>query len=141
MSQTTENNSQGSAYQWFALLAIVIGTFAAVLNSSLLNVALPKLVTVMNSTTQTMQWVLTGYMLASAVVIPFSGFLGDKFGYKTIFVVALTGFTGGSLLSGLAWNDTSLIMFRIVQGLLGGLIMPLGMTIIYTIIPRHKIGT
>jgi EmrB/QacA subfamily drug resistance transporter len=140
VSQAKENSSQVGSEQWLALAAIIIGTFVAVLNSSLLNVALPKLVTVFGSTTDTMQWVLTGYMLASAVVIPLSGYLGDKFGYKKILLLSITGFTAGCFLCGLAWSDTSMIAFRILTGLAGGLIMPVGMSIIYMIIPRDKIG-
>ncbi|MGD8192178.1 DHA2 family efflux MFS transporter permease subunit [Brevibacillus ginsengisoli] len=140
MSQANEHSQHGESYKWFALVAIVIGTFAAVLNSSLLNVALPSLVSVFGSTTQTMQWVLTGYMLASAVVIPMSGFLGDRFGYKKILIISLAGFTAGSLLCGFAWSEESIIAFRVIQGIAGGLIMPIGMSMIYMIIPRQQIG-
>ncbi|MFM1652946.1 DHA2 family efflux MFS transporter permease subunit [Brevibacillus sp. B_LB10_24] len=142
MTRELESDASGSgSSKWLSLLAIVLGTFAAVLNSSLLNVALPKITTVLNSTTDVTQWILTGYMLASAVAIPFSGFLGDKFGYKTIFTISLAGFTVGSLLCGIAWSDITLIFFRIVQGIGGGLIMPLGMTIIYSVFPRSQMGT
>ncbi|MCZ8512704.1 DHA2 family efflux MFS transporter permease subunit [Paenibacillus filicis] len=124
-----------------ALIAIVMGTFVAVLNSSLMNVALPQFVTVFGSTVATIQWVITGYMLASAVVIPLSGFLGDTLGAKNLFVLSVAGFTVGSILCGLAWSDSSLILFRIVTGLAGGFIMPIGMSIIYSTFPREKVGT
>nr|WP_239565534.1 DHA2 family efflux MFS transporter permease subunit [Brevibacillus fulvus] len=122
------------------MIAIVLGTFVTVLNNSFINVALPKLVNIFGSTTQDMQWVLTGYMLASAVVIPMSGTIGDKFGYKKTFVIALSFFTIMSLLCGLAWGTSSLIAFRIFQGVSGGFIMPVGMSMIYMIMPREKIG-
>ncbi|UJF34186.1 DHA2 family efflux MFS transporter permease subunit [Paenibacillus hexagrammi] len=125
---------------WVALTAIILGTFVSVLNNSLLNVALPKLVNVFGSTTQDIQWVLTGYMLASAVVVPMSGYMADRFGAKRIFVLALTGFTLGSLLCGFAWSASSLIAFRIIQGIFGGFIGPICMTIVYSIVPRSKIG-
>lgn len=137
---STEQEEHSASYKWFALIAIVLGAFVAVLNNSLINVALPKLVSVFGSSMDTIQWVLTGYMLASAVVIPLSGYLGDKFGYKITFLASLSGFTIGSVLCGLAWNDTSLIFFRLVQGLSGGLIMPLSMAIIYSIMPREQVG-
>lgn len=140
MPQTNDQSNHSESYKWFALVAIVIGTFAAVLNASLLNVALPNMVSVFGSTTQTMQWVLTGYMLSSAVVIPMSGFLGDRFGYKKVLLLSLAGFTVGSLFCGLAWSEGSIIAFRIIQGVAGGLIMPIGMSMIYMIIPRHQIG-
>ncbi|MET3289406.1 UNVERIFIED_CONTAM: EmrB/QacA subfamily drug resistance transporter [Brevibacillus sp. OAP136] len=125
---------------WLVLIAIILGTFVAVLNNSLINVALPQLVNVFGSDTQTIQWVLTGYMLSSAVVIPMSGFLGGRFGNKFMFVGSLIAFMIGSLLCGLAWSDSSLIFFRVLQGLGGGLIMPIGMTFIYASVPREKIG-
>ncbi|MFY0542940.1 DHA2 family efflux MFS transporter permease subunit [Brevibacillus sp. H7] len=125
---------------WITLIAIILGTFVAVLNNSLINIALPTLVNVFGSTTQTIQWVLTGFMLASAVVIPMSGALGDKFGYKKVYLTTLIAFTITSGLCGLAWSDSSLIAFRIVQGVSGGMIMPIGMAMIYMIIPREKIG-
>ncbi len=143
MSQSTgkpaENTKESTAYQWFALGAILLGTFIAVLDNSLMNVALPKLISIFGSTTKDIEWVVTGYMLASAVVVPMSGFLADRFGYKTTFLFTVTAFTIGSLLCGLAWSDTSLIVFRVIQGLGGGFIMPLGMAMIYQIVPREKI--
>ncbi|CAM5795449.1 MULTISPECIES: DHA2 family efflux MFS transporter permease subunit [Brevibacillus] len=136
----TQQKDGGSGGMWITLLAILMGTFVAILNNSLINVALPTLVNVFGSTTDTIQWVLTGYMLANAVVIPMSGSLGDKFGYKRVFLISLIAFTASSVLCAMAWSDTSMIAFRIIQGLSGGLIMPIGMSMIYMIVPREKIG-
>ncbi|WP_231570999.1 MFS transporter [Gordoniibacillus kamchatkensis] len=133
-------SEEAASINWVALAAIVLGTFVSVLNNSLLNVALPNLVNVFGSTTQTIQWVLTGYMLASAVVVPMSGYMADRFGAKRVFVITLIGFTLGSFLCGLAWSDTSLILLRILQGLFGGFIGPICMTVVYAIVPRQKIG-
>ncbi|KQL48370.1 MFS transporter [Brevibacillus choshinensis] len=130
----------GSGGMWFSLLAILSGTFVAILNNSLINVALPAMVNIFGSTTDTMQWVLTGYMLANAVMIPMSGSLSAKFGAKKVFVISLSSFTIASVLCALAWSDTTLIAFRVVQGLSGGMIMPIGMSMIYMIVPREKIG-
>ncbi|AEI46205.1 DHA2 family efflux MFS transporter permease subunit [Paenibacillus mucilaginosus] len=143
MSDTPASNTEqpaASSGMWFALIAIVMGTFVSVLNSSLMNVALNKFVAVFGSSVSTVQWVITGYMLASAMVIPMSGFLGARFGAKNIFVFSVAGFTIGSVLCGLAWSDSSLIFFRIIQGFAGGFIMPVGMTIIYMTFPREKTG-
>ncbi|WP_027415563.1 DHA2 family efflux MFS transporter permease subunit [Aneurinibacillus terranovensis] len=134
-------SADSMASRWFALIAIILGAFVAILNNSLINVAIPKLMNVFGSTTDRIQWVLTGYMLASGVIIPISGFMGDRLGYKKFFIVALSVFTLGSLLCALAWSDTVLIVFRIIQGLGGGVIMPLSMAIIYKIMPREQIGT
>jgi EmrB/QacA subfamily drug resistance transporter len=143
MTDATElpTNSKSDSGMWLGLIAIVLGTFVSVLNSSLMNVALPKFVAVFGSDVATMQWVLTGYMLAAAVVIPMSGFLGARFGNKNVFIYSVAGFTIGSVLCGLAWSDFTLILFRIIQGVAGGFIMPIGMAIIYTTFPREKVGT
>ncbi|TBL76574.1 DHA2 family efflux MFS transporter permease subunit [Paenibacillus thalictri] len=139
-SLRAENKPQSDGSMWLALIAIVLGTFVSVLNSSLMNVALTKFVAVFGSDVSTVQWVITAYMLASAVVIPMSGYLGERFGNKNIFIWSVAGFTAGSVLCGLAWNASSLILFRIIQGIAGGFIMPVGMAIIYTIFPREKTG-
>ncbi|WCK54277.1 DHA2 family efflux MFS transporter permease subunit [Aneurinibacillus sp. Ricciae_BoGa-3] len=127
--------------RWLALIAIIIGAFVAILNNSLINVAIPKLMNVFGSTQDKIQWVLTGYMLASGIIIPISGFMGDRLGYKRFFIVAISVFTVGSLLCAVAWSDITLIFFRVIQGLGGGVIMPLSMAIIYKVMPREQIGT
>lgn len=126
---------------WLPLIAIIMATFVSVLSSSLANVALPKLASIFGVPTTTIQWVSTGFMLASAVVIPMSGFLVGRFGSKRILLMSVIGFTVGSLLCGLSWNDSSLIAFRIFQGLAGGFIMPVGMAVMYSIVPRDQIGS
>ncbi|WP_239635506.1 DHA2 family efflux MFS transporter permease subunit [Paenibacillus sp. H1-7] len=131
---------KGETSFWLPLIAIILATFVSVLSSSLVNVALPKLSSVFGVPTSTIQWVVTGFMLASAVVIPASGFLASRFGTKSVLLLSVIGFTIGSLLCGIAWNDSSLIAFRIFQGLTGGFIMPVGMTVMYTIVPRNQIG-
>lgn len=135
-----QEKKSGSGGMWLSLLAILSGTFVAILNNSLINVALPSMVNIFGSTTDTMQWVLTGYMLANAVMIPMSGSLSAKFGSKRIFILSLASFTLSSVLCALAWSDTSLIAFRVIQGVSGGMIMPIGMSMIYMIVPREKIG-
>lgn len=134
-SQTSEGS-----YKWLVLLAIVVGTFVAVLNNVLLNVALPEMMNIFGTTREKIQWIVTIYMLVSGMVIPISGYLGDTWGYKRIYVGALTVFTLGSLLCGMSWNLTSIIAFRALQALGGGMIMPVGMSLIYRAIPRHQIG-
>ncbi|MFD0695639.1 DHA2 family efflux MFS transporter permease subunit [Paenibacillus sp. GCM10027628] len=128
-----------TGYQWLALVVLILGTFLAILDNSLMNVAIPKLMAVFGSTSTEIEWVVTGYMLASAVVVPMGGFLSDRFGYKTTFLSTVVAFVIGSILCGVAWSDTSLIVFRIIQGLGGGFIMPVGMAMLYQIMPRSKI--
>ncbi|MFJ5624892.1 DHA2 family efflux MFS transporter permease subunit [Peribacillus loiseleuriae] len=130
-----------SKERWLALIAVIIGAFAAVLNNSLINVAIPSLTIDLGSTTNKIQWVLTGYMLASGVIIPIIGYMEERIGYKKFLILALSVFTSGSVLCAFAWNDTSLIVARIITGLGGGIIGPLSMAVIYKIMPREQIGT
>lgn len=125
---------------WLPLIAIIIGAFVAILNNSLINVAIPKLMTVFGSTQDKIQWVLTGYMLASGVIIPITGYAGDRLGYKKFFLISLGVFTFGAFLCAISWSDTTLIIARVLQGLGGGVIMPISMAIIYKIVPRNQIG-
>ncbi|WP_047150886.1 DHA2 family efflux MFS transporter permease subunit [Aneurinibacillus tyrosinisolvens] len=133
-------SEESASYRWFALLAIILAAFVAILNNSLINVAIPKLMNVFGSTQDRIQWVLTGYMLASGVIIPISGYMGERLGYKRFLIIALGVFTGGAFLCAIAWSDMSLIIARIISGLGGGVIMPVSMAIIYKIMPRHQIG-
>lgn len=133
-------SKQKQASYGLPLLAIIIGAFVAILNNSLLNIAIPQLMNVFGSTQDKIQWVLTGYMLASGVIIPICGFAGDRLGYKKFFLLALAVFTGGAFLCAISWSDTTLIIARIIQGLGGGVIMPISMAIIYKIVPRNQIG-
>lgn len=125
---------------WLPLFVIVTGAFAAILNNSSINVAIPKLMSIYGVSANEIQWVLTAYMLTSGVVIPITGYLGDRFGNKRVFIVAMAIFTVGSVLCSIAWSNNSLIAFRVIQALGGGVIMPVSMAIIYRIVPLNKIG-
>lgn len=135
-----EQNNNDSLYSWMALTVVVIGTFMSILDSSIVNIALPKMMAVFGVSMEDSKWILTAYTLALGAIIPLTGYLQDVFGSKKIYMFALTVFTLGSMLCGFAWNNTSMICFRIIQAIGGGMIMPVGMAIIYEIFPREKIG-
>jgi len=125
---------------WALIVVIIIGTFMAVLNGSIVNVALPKIMALFNTTADNIQWVLTCYTMALGVVMSVSGYLADRFGYKRIYFMALALFTLGSALCGLAWNINSLIAARIIQAVGGGIMQPLGMAYAMRVVPRHRMG-
>lgn len=125
---------------WLSLSVLVLGGFMALLQASAVNVAIPRLMAVFNASTDEIQWVLTAYMLVSGVVIPVSGYLGDRFGYKRIYLLALCLFMIGSGLAGFSWNIRSLIAARVVQAIGGGMIMPVSMALLYRMVPVEKIG-
>jgi EmrB/QacA subfamily drug resistance transporter len=122
------------------VLVALIGAFMAILDSSIVNVAIPSIMTVFNASTSSVQWVSTVYLLALGVVVPLSGWLGDRLGYKRLYVISMAVFVGGSLLCTLAWDLNSLIVARVVQAAGGGMIMPTTMAMIYRMVPRERIG-
>jgi MFS family permease len=121
------NKKHSERYMWLALGVVIIGTFMAILDSSIVNIAIPKMMTIYGASTDQIQWVLTGYMLTMGIVIPLTGYLGDSFGYKRIYIFALAVFTMGSALCGMAWSTETMVAARVVQAIGGGMIMPVGM--------------
>ena len=112
-----------------ALLALIIGGIAAILDSTMVTIALHTLVVSLHSTDGAIQWVTTGYLLAMAVAIPVTGWAEARWGGKRVWMAALVLFVVGSVLCAVAWNDASLIGFRVVQGFAAGLIFPLMQTL------------
>lgn len=122
------------------LLAIITGIFMVILDSTAMNVALSKLVEDFNTQLPTLQWTVTGYMLAQAAVIPLAGWLSDRFGAKNVFLTSVFLFTLGSVLCALPNSAEWLIIFRVIQGLGGGFVMPVSMAYIYRLSPPNKVG-
>ncbi len=131
----------GLDYQWQVLMCTVVGTFMVMLDQTVVNIALPKITTVFGVGVHESQLVITSYMLSLAIIMPATGFLSDTFGTKRLYLITMALFTGGSLLCGLAWNNTSLVVFRVIQGLGGGMMSPLGMTMLFQVVPPHRRNT
>jgi EmrB/QacA subfamily drug resistance transporter len=112
-----------------ALTALIIGGVAAVLDTTIVSIALNSLVHALHSSVAEIQWVSTGYLLALGVVIPVVGWGQARFGGKRLWMAALTLFVGGSALCATAWNAESLIAFRVLQGAGAGMIFPLMQTL------------
>ena len=104
------------------------------LDTNNINIALPSVLKDFDASLSSGQLVVASYVMALAVVIPLSGFLGERIGMKRLYTFTLGGFVCGSALCGLAWNVQSLIAFRILQGLCGGMLQPLGMALVFTMI-------
>jgi MFS transporter, DHA2 family, multidrug resistance protein len=127
-------------YKWFLLANIMLGTFMAVLDATIVNVGLPKIMASFGVGLDKIEWVITAYMLAMAVMLPTSGWLADKFGYKKMYFFGLFLFTFGSMLCGMSSNEDMLIISRVIQGLGAGTIQPLGMAIITREFPPNQRG-
>jgi EmrB/QacA subfamily drug resistance transporter len=119
---------------------VVLGTIMSILDTTIVNIAINHLSADFDAPLPTIQWVATGYLLALATVIPLTGWAADRFGTKRLYMTSLALFLAGSALSGMAWSAHSLIAFRVLQGLGGGMIMPAGMTILTQAAGPERVG-
>jgi DHA2 family multidrug resistance protein len=126
------------SYKWWVLANIMLGTFMAVLDATIVNVGLNKMMAAFGTTVDKIEWVLTAYLLVFAVMLPTSGWVADHWGYKRSYFFALFLFTLGSFLCSLSKSEDALIAFRLVQGAGAGFIMPIGMAIVTREFPHEK---
>ncbi|UGS37045.1 DHA2 family efflux MFS transporter permease subunit [Capillimicrobium parvum] len=119
---------------------VVLGAIMSILDTTVVNVAINTLARDFDAPLSTIQWVATGYTLALATVIPVSGWAADRFGTKRLYLMSIALFLAGSMLSGAAWSAETLILFRILQGLGGGMLMPAGMTILTRAAGPSRVG-
>jgi EmrB/QacA subfamily drug resistance transporter len=121
-------------------VVVVLGAIMSILDTTVVNVAISHLSQTFDTSLETIQWIVTGYTLALATVIPITGWAADRFGTKRLYMLSLGLFLCGSILSGLAWSAGSLITFRVLQGLGGGMLMPAGMTILTRAAGPQRVG-
>ncbi|MGI5130612.1 DHA2 family efflux MFS transporter permease subunit [Pseudonocardia sp. CA-107938] len=141
-SDDASSGSSGKGGGWgLPLVVLIAGMFMSILDTSIVNVAVPKIQNVFGSTTDEVQWIATAYTLALGVVVPLSAWLSDRFGASRIYNISLIGFAAGSALCGLAWNLESLVAFRIVQAIPGGILPVVTLSMLYRIVPKDKLGT
>ena len=133
-------HEEGQPNKWLVLVSVMIGTFMAVLDSTIVSVAFPKMMATFGVSVDQIEWVMTAYLLSFAVVLPSSGWIADRFGYKFTYMMGLALFTLGSLLCSTSWNENILIAFRVVQGAGAGLLMPVGMAIVTRTFPPRQRG-
>src|SRR5882757_3225933 len=122
------------------LLVLVFGMFMSLLDTTIVNVAIPRMQADFGVTTTDIQWIATAYTLTLGVVVPLSGWLGDRFGHARVYIWSMLGFAATSALCGLAWNLGSMIAFRILQAAPGGILPVVAMAMLYRIVPREKMG-
>ena len=122
------------------LLAVIIGMIMVILDTTVVNVAIPDLKEYFNTDLKTIQWTITGYTLALSAVIPLAGWMTDRFGSKRIFLLTLAFFAIGSALCAFAQTPGQLVLYRVIQGLGGGMVMPIGMAMIFKLAPANKRG-
>jgi EmrB/QacA subfamily drug resistance transporter len=129
-SRATATASRIEPHVWRIVIVVVLGMIMSVLDTTIVNVALDDLSRELHTSLTDIQWVATGYLLALAAVIPISGWAATRFGSRRLYLISLVLFTLGSALCGFAWSSGSLIAFRVLQGVGGGMLAPIGQMIL-----------
>src|SRR4051794_3717394 len=140
MTQHSDADEPLGREVWVVAIVVTVGVIMSILDTTIVNVALETLSRELDASLNTIQWVSTGYMLALAAVIPLTGWMSERFGAKRVWMVSVALFGAGSALCGLAWSAESLIAFRVLQGIGGGMIMPVGMSVLAQTAGPHRVG-
>ena len=127
-------------YKWQVAIVSALGLFMAVLDNTIVSVALPQMQQAFHTDFSTITWVATGYFLAQAAVVPITGYLSDRIGAKLVFLMALGLFTVGSGLCAFAPNQMYLIIFRVIQGIGGGALFPIAFALMFRVFPPTERG-
>ena len=135
-----EQRGGGLAYKWVIMIVIIFGLFMTVLDSTIVNIAIPRLQNAFGADLNSVQWVITVYTLAQGVATPLTAFFAGRIGTKRFYILSLTAFTIGSFLCGLSWSLPILILFRVLQGLGGAFLFPLSITLLYREFPPNERG-
>jgi DHA2 family multidrug resistance protein len=130
-----------SANPWMITISVMLATFMVVLDSSVANVALPHIAGNLSATTDESTWVLTSYLVSSAIMLPATGWIARRMGRKRLLMISILVFTGASLLCGMAITMPMLIVARILQGVGGGGMQPLAQSILLESFPPDQHGT
>ncbi|MBB5959725.1 EmrB/QacA subfamily drug resistance transporter [Saccharothrix tamanrassetensis] len=125
---------------WWLSAIMAFGGFASLLDATIINVAIGPLAAVFAAELDTVQWTITGYLLAITASLPLSGWATARFGAKQTVIFSQVVFLVGSVLSGLAWSATSLIVFRVIQGIGGGLAVPVGQALLAQAAGPRRLG-
>ena len=132
---------EGAPHKYLIAFAVVLAALMQVIDSSIVNVALPDMMGNLGASLDEIAWVSTGYILASVIIIPLTGWLGEFFGRKRYFVGSIILFTIASFLCGASHSLWALVFWRIVQGLGGGALMTVSQAVLFESFPRKEAGT
>jgi DHA2 family multidrug resistance protein len=138
MAENSGQNSKIGRYRWMILITVIVGTFLGRLDQTIVNLALPKIISDYRITVTSAGWIATAYILANAIFVPIWGKLGDTIGRKKVYLWGFGIFIFGSVLAGFAWNLSSLIVFRVIQAIAGSADYPTAMAILAVTFPSGK---
>ncbi|WP_174615769.1 MDR family MFS transporter [Virgibacillus ihumii] len=127
-------------HKWLVVMSVLFGTFTVILNNSMLNPTLPTLMDIFDADAVAISWILTIFMVAMGTTMPLTGYLGDRFGKKKIYIIGLIIFMIGSISGALSSNLAMVIISRAIQGIAGGLMMPIAMALIFNAFPKNERG-
>lgn len=125
---------------WSVVVAVMLTTLLEVLDLTVVNVSLPHMMGSFGATPDQITWIVTSYMISTAVVMPLTGFLSARFGRRHVLLTAIAGFVLSSALCGAAWSLESMVVFRMFQGAFGAVLIPLSQTILFDAFPRNQRG-
>jgi DHA2 family multidrug resistance protein len=125
---------------WLTAISVLAGTFMVVLDSTVVNVSLPYIAGNLSASVEEATWVLTSYLAANAIIIPITGWLANYFGRKRLLQYAVVGFTSASFFCGFSTSLSMLIIFRIIQGVSGGVMQPLSQAVMLESFPPEERG-
>ena len=140
LPSTADAAPPSSAYIWWSMTSIILGGYISVLNNHVINVVIPKMMSGLGTDVVTIRWVVTAYMLANAVIIPLVGWLSRVIGARDLYIYSLILFTASAVLCGMSTSVTMLVILRIIQGIGGGVIMPVTMLLMLDLFPPEKRG-
>ena len=121
-------------------ICVILATLMQALDTTIANVALPYMQGSVSATQDQIDWVLTSYIAAAAIMTPPTGYLADRFGLKRLFLVSIAGFTIASMLCGLSQSLAQIVLFRVLQGVFGAALVPLSQTVLLNINPKERQG-
>ena len=127
-----------AGYNWLLTIGVMAATIMQILDSTIANVALPHMQSALGATADTVNWVLTSYIVASAIAIPVTGWLSDSFGSRNLFLTSVAGFVLASMLCGAAQSLPAMVGFRVLQGIFAAFMNPLSQTVMLDINPPER---
>src|ERR1700693_3316053 len=122
-------------------VCVILATLMQALDTTIANVALPYMQGSVSASQDQIDWVLTSYIVAAAIMTPPTGFLAGRFGIKRLFLVSVAGFTVASMLCGMAQSLVQIVLFRVLQGVLGAALVPLSQTVLFNINSKERQGS
>ena len=127
-------------FKWWMTATVMLNAFMVIMNNATINLALPPMMTAFGFNLDQIQWVITAYMIAAAVMVPTVGWLGSRLGNRNLFLCGLVIFVASSILCGMAWSGHALIFFRVLQGIGSGPISPMSMVFLTQVFPPQQRG-